>query len=195
MACCIVAALVLAILHGLTPWRRRTPDVAGFAPQAVRPGPGELPLPADLPHPAAVLGRRATALAWVFRFVAVGAVVYLIGTTVLVRVGAAHSMASGSTWATRTLVVVVAAGLATALSAIIFRRGTDPSTKREITGYAAIGLALMTLEAMAFDMHVLSTYHLMNPALHDGIHLIAFAVLLLGIAVALPTPRRPAKAA
>lgn len=194
MACCIVAALVLAILHGLTPWRRRTPDTAGFAPQATRPEPGTTPVPADVPRSPALLGRRAAALAWVFRFVAVGAVAYLAIVAVLVRIGAAHSMASGSLWATRTLVIVIVAGLATALSANIFRRGGDPLTRREIAGYAGIGFALTTIEAMALDMYLLSIYHVMNPLVHNGIHFAAFAVLLLGLALALPVARQPAEA-
>ena len=81
-----------------------------------------------------------------------------------------------------------------ALAAIIFRRGVDRSSGREIVGYAAIGLALMTIEGMEFDMHLLSIFHLMNPALHDGIHIAAFASLVLGCAIALPMPRQPSKA-
>lgn len=196
MACCVVAALVLAVLHGLTPWRRRKPDVAGFAPPARRSGPGEperLVPAADLPLPARPLSRRAAALGWVARFVAVGAVVYIAAAAVLVRSGQAHSVASGSQWLARTLALVVAAGIAMALSANIFRRGIDRSSGREIVGYAAIGFALTVIEGLALDMHLLSLFHLMNAGLHDGIHIAAFVALILGFAIALPVSRQPSK--
>jgi hypothetical protein len=194
MACCVIAALVLAILHRLTPWRRRTPDIAGFAPQASRPAPGQVVAKVDVPQPPVILNRRVAALAWVVRFVAVGAAVYLSATALLVRFGVVHSHAPVSLWLARTLVIVAAAAIAMLLSANIFRRGTDLSTGREIIGYAAIGFALMAIEGMAFDMHLLSIYHVMDPGLHHGIQLATYAILLLGIATVLPVFRHPSKA-
>lgn len=203
MACCVVAALVLAVLHGLTPWRRRAPDIAGFAPTASRPGPGE-----PEAHRAAIaqtrqpapLSRRLAALGWVTRFVAVGAVFYVATVALLVRYGIAHTHASQTHWLVRTLAIVGAAAAAMALSTIIFRRGSDRSSGRQIVGFAAIGLALMAIEGMAFDMHLMSMFHLMNSGWHDIIHFAAFGALVLGFAIALPEsgatkPRQPSSKA
>ncbi|BDB40193.1 MULTISPECIES: hypothetical protein [Mycobacterium] len=192
MACCVIAALLLAIAHRLTPWRRRKPDVAGFAPPATRPAPGEGLVSCGMPQhqPSVALTRHLAASAWICRFVAVGAGVYFAAVALALRSGLAHSTASVSIWAARTLGMVAVAGIAMALSTNIFRRGADRSTGREISGYAAIGLGLMLIEGTSFDMHLLSTYYVMSSSLHNAIHLAGYGLLLPGIAVALPSPQQ-----
>ena len=86
MACCIVAALLLALIRRVAPGRRGDLD-AGFAPQAMRPAPGaraNVCTRDPRPQSSSVTQTRHTRTAWVAIALGVAAVeVMLIDMHVL----------------------------------------------------------------------------------------------------------------
>lgn len=162
MACCIVAALVLALTGRLTPWRRRPNLDAGFAPVATRPA-----APTGPPSPAirrtaigAVLPRRRAALGWFLRFAALATTAYLVCSALAVWSGLAISAAPRQEWLIRTLVLALVAVAAGVYGSRTLSAGTDASSRSQIVGYGLAAGGVVALELMMLDMHVLALYHL-----------------------------------
>ena len=186
MACCIVAAVLLMMLHRLTPWRRRPEDIATFAPVARRDAPGTVPVLYENPVPAPVPLRRRTALiAWVLWFCSVGACIYLAGVALLLWSGMVHSSAPTTAWVIRTCFVVVVAAIAAMLAKHLLRQGEDQSSRRDILGCATVGIALVAIERTTFEMDLLGLYRAANAVVSYGMHVAAIALLALGVLLAL----------
>ncbi|MCH5641127.1 MULTISPECIES: hypothetical protein [unclassified Gordonia (in: high G+C Gram-positive bacteria)] len=193
MACCIVAALLIAVYHRLAPWRaRRALSDDGFAPTANRPAPGEASA-AFLPprHPDRTLDTRTGVAAWTLRFVAVGLGVYLAMSALLVTCGIATGDAAQTIWLVRTAGALLLAAVAIRVASRLMRRGDDPCTRSQIVGCACVGIAIASLELMALDMHVASLYHVHNVTLHTVMHVLPLAAAFVGLLLAFPSSVRP----
>jgi hypothetical protein len=196
MACCLIAATILAMLHRLTPWRRRQTDIAEFAPVALRTAPGVKPAAAtlsELPPRPAPLDIRLGLVAWTLRFCSLGACIYLVLVALLVRTGIVHSSAPTATWVLRTGCVILLAGAATIAAARLLGRGQDRSTRRQIAGCAAVGFGLVLFESMLVDMHILSLFTTgglaFHSAFHTGVHAVSVVLLVTGVLLAMPAPQ------
>lgn len=195
MVCCIVATLVLAVVHRLLPWRRTSTD-AGFAPAVRRPATGMkvVGAPFDRTHrELPVLPRRRAIAAWTLRLGAIAAGLYLATSAVLVVLGVAHDVADSSSWLIRSVGVLLIAASAAGLGRVLSARGVDPLTRTQTAGCGSLAAGVVFLELMVVDMHVLGLYHLPDSFAHHMFQ--ASCLLAAGIGVVLlgdrphPVPR------
>lgn len=182
MACCVIASIILLVVHRATPRRRRASDVANFAPLAYRPAPGQMcPSEAAPPQPQTPLRTPVAMGAWALRFVSMGACCYLAMVAVMLRLGAVCSTVSTQAWVVRTVFVVSVAVIAGVLASQIFGSGQDRLSRREVVGSAALGISVVFLERTVVDMDLLSLYRAAAPMVGYLIHAAAVAALFVGV--------------
>lgn len=180
MICCLVATLILAVAHRLLPWRWRAGGPE-FAPVAYRPAPGmHVPAPAT-----AISAPGHPRFAWTLRAAAATGLVYFAATAILLRTDLAHSAASPSRWAVRTVAVVALVAVCLVLSHRVLPRphALPRSTK---LACIAVGSGLLLTEALEFDMHVLHVYAVSNPLLNTALHVAGIAAIVAGAPTLLP---------
>lgn len=186
MVCCVVTAILLAVLHRLMPWRR-TSDDGGFAPVAARMATDTNDGPATHSLPERWLGPRAAAGAWMLRFAGLTAALYLAGSAVLVVSGTAHDVAPTWIWVLRSVVLAAVALVALGYASRLHRRAPDPSSRTQIIGFAALASGAVAMFLMEVDMHVLGLYHVHDAGLHTTLHASAVAAIVVGAALTLAT--------
>lgn len=191
MACCIVAALVLALTGRLTPWRRQPNLDAGFAPVASRQA-VTTPMPSRAVGRAmaiAELPRRRAALGWFLRFAALATTVYLFGSAVAVWSGIAFGAAPRTEWLLRTVVLTLVAVTAVYYGSRTLAAGRDTSTRSQVVGYGLAAAGVVALELMTLDMHILALYHLPHGFGHNLFQVVC--VLSIGTGALLAGDVRP----
>lgn len=192
MACCVVAAFLLALTHWLAPWRRRGPDAASFAPVAMRPAPGApgvVPTPPAQVAPPVRQSGAVAAAAWILRFAALGAIAYVVLVAALCWSDLAMTHAPPLRWWLRSAVIVVLAVIGNLAAARLMRRGSPEFAGRQIAGFTAVGIASSMIVGTAVDVDLLHLYHVHHPLLHGVLHMGA-VVVLAGGALALLLPGR-----
>lgn len=180
MACCIIAALVLA-LSGRLPGRRRPDLDGGFAPVAVWPAAGTSAVATSLTAAGAheLLSRRQAALGWFLRFAACATFLYLI-VSGSVAVGDIAAGAPAGAWLVRTAVLVVVGAGAALYGSKTLARGHDTSTRSHIVGYGLAATGIVALELMMLDMHILSLYHLPHGNAHNAFQALCLVCTITG---------------
>lgn len=179
MVCCVVTAILLAVLHRLMPWRRVSDD-GGFAPVASRSAADTDGAPTTATPPERWLERRTAAGAWMLRFGGLTAAIYLAGSAVLVISGSAHDTAPTWLWVLRSIVVAALTLVALGYASRLHRRAPDPSTRTQIIGFAALASGAVAMVLMEVDMHLLGLYRIPDAGLHGALHATAVAATLVG---------------
>ncbi len=193
MVCCIVAAIMVVVIHRLMPWRSRIDD-GGFAPMATRGVPGATVGPAVASAPPVTwLDQRIAVVSWTLRFAALAIALYLIGGAALLMTGVASDTGPTVVWLIRSTLLVVAAAMLLRRASRLRRHGCDPLTIPQIVGCAGLGAGATSLVLVVLDVDLAGLYAISAPLVNGALHVVpALAVvvgLLLRFVRALPVRR------
>lgn len=180
MVCCVITAILLAVLHRLMPWQRASDD-GGFAPVAVRSAMELGAAPSAGPQPERWLSQRDAMAAWTLRFAGLTAALYLVGTVVLVVSGSAEDVAPAWMWVLRSIVVATVAVVTLSKASRLHRRAPDPSSRTEVLGFVALASGATAMLLLEVDMHLIGLYHIRDEGLHTAVHATAAVAMLAGV--------------